>query len=138
MESKPVRRSTRQRRVILQELKQLTSHPSAATLYDIVREHIPNISLGTVYRNLDLLAEAGEIQKVNSGTPEARYDGNPNHHYHVYCTECGRVDDVQDVPRDLVRPVGGKLAGFDILGHQLQFIGVCPDCRSANAREGYR
>ncbi len=130
MDRNPVRRNTKQRQVILEELRKLTSHPSAATLYELVRMRMPNISLGTVYRNLDLLADSGAIQKLNSGTPEARYDGNPDQHYHVACTFCGRVDDIHDAPHDLVRPIGSTLGGFEILGHQLQFIGICPKCRT--------
>lgn len=134
MDQNPARRNTKQRRVILQELQKLDSHPSAATLYELVRLRLPNISLGTVYRNLDLLADTGVIQKLNSGTPEARYDGNPEVHYHVCCTICGRVDDVHDAPHDLLGTVPERLADFDILGHQLQFIGVCPECRSKDQR----
>jgi Fur family ferric uptake transcriptional regulator len=129
MKETTARRNTRQRQVILEELQKVRSHPSATTLYEIVRKRMPNISLGTVYRNLDLLARAGMIQKLNTGQNEAKYDGITDRHYHVCCAECGRVDDLVDVNVEFKDPGNGELQGFDILGHQLQFIGICPDCK---------
>ena len=123
------RRNTRQRQVILEELQKLTSHPSAADLYEIVRKRLPNVSLGTVYRNLDLLTRTGAIQKLNTGLNEARFDGVPDQHYHICCTRCGRVDDLYDAPVNMVHGGASEIQGFDILGHQLQFIGICPDCK---------
>lgn len=107
----------------------MNSHPSATALYEVVRERLPNISLGTVYRNLDLLVRAGLIQKLNTGQNEARFDGITEHHYHVCCVQCGRVDDLYDAPVEINESSIGELQGFDILGHQLQFIGICPDCK---------
>ena len=123
------RRNTRQRQVILEELRKLHSHPSAAALYEIVRKRLPNISLGTVYRNLELLSRTGVIQKLNTGQTEARFDGITDQHYHVCCDSCGRVDDLSDAPPDLIDNSVGELQGYEILGHQLQFIGICPDCK---------
>ena len=71
-----LQRNTRQRQVILEELQKLTSHPTAAVLYDIVRRRLPKISLGTVYRNLELLARMGMVQKLELAGGEARFDGN--------------------------------------------------------------
>ncbi len=135
MSSNTGRRNTRQRQVILEELQKLRSHPSAATLHEIVRARLPNVSLGTVYRNLDLLARTGVIQKLNTGQNEARFDGITDLHYHVCCAQCGRVDDLLDAPADLVDRGIGELQGFDILGHQLQFIGICPDCKATGRVE---
>jgi Fur family ferric uptake transcriptional regulator len=115
--------------VILEELQKLKTHPSATALYEKVRETLPNISLGTVYRNLDLLARTGLIQKLNTGQNEARFDAITDPHYHVCCAHCGRVEDLLDFPIDLIDSSIDQLQGFDILGHQLQFIGVCPDCK---------
>jgi Fur family ferric uptake transcriptional regulator len=129
MSNKSGSRNTRQRQIILEELQKLKSHPSATALYEIVRERLPNISLGTVYRNMDLLARTGLIQKLNTGQNEARFDVITDHHYHVCCAQCGRVDDLLDAPVDIVDSGIGELQGFDILGHQLQFIGICPECK---------
>jgi len=84
---------TKQRRVILDELRKLKSHPSADELYRRVRRFLPRISLGTVYRNLEVLSQQGVVQKVELGGPQRRYDGDATTHYHVRCVECGRVED---------------------------------------------
>jgi Fe2+ or Zn2+ uptake regulation protein len=133
MYSKPFQRNTRQRKLILEELQKLTSHPTAATLYAVVRRRMPKISLGTVYRNLELLARMGMIQKLGLGCSEARFDGNTEHHDHLRCVRCGRVDDVFVLPLDLAEGTVNDWCGYTILGRRLEFLGVCPQCRS---REG--
>ena len=115
--------------MILEELRKVKSHPSATALYEIVRKRLPNISLGTVYRNLEMLADTGVIRKLNTGQSEARFDDITDHHYHICCIECGRVDDLIDAPIDAKGMGVDEIQGFDILGHQLQFIGICPDCK---------
>ena len=74
--TKPFQRNTRQREVILEELRKLRSHPTAPVLYEIVRRRLPRISLGTVYRNLELLAKSGVVRKLELSDSEARFDGN--------------------------------------------------------------
>src|SRR5574340_808335 len=88
-------RRTRQREVILEELQKVKSHPTAVGLHDLVRRRLPKISLGTVYRNLELLAKAGVIRKLETAGAEARFDGNAGQHHHIRCVGCGRVDDVE-------------------------------------------
>ena len=122
-------RNTRQREVILEELRNLSSHPTAAGLYEIVRRRLPRISLGTVYRNLELLAEMGAIQKLDLAGSQARFDGNVDRHHHVRCTGCGRVDDVPGAPLDLARVKHNDCSGYEFLGYRLEFVGICPDCR---------
>jgi Fur family ferric uptake transcriptional regulator len=124
-----VRRNTRQRQVVLEELRKLTSHPTAADLYQITRTRLPKISLGTVYRNLERLTETGAIQKLQMGGAEARFDGNPKPHYHVRCVYCDRVDDVHDLPDAGAVDQVKHLRGYEILGFRLDFTGICPDCR---------
>ena len=128
-------RNTKQRKIILEELQKVTSHPTAVELYEMVRPRMPKISLGTVYRNLDLLAERGTIQKLAPGRTEARFDGNPDCHYHVRCVRCGRVDDLHDLPADLVGDELKEVGGYQILGHRLEFVGICPGCGSQRAME---
>ncbi|UCD74326.1 MAG: transcriptional repressor [Phycisphaerales bacterium] len=131
-------RNTRQRDVILQELCRLTSHPTATDLYDIVRRRLPRISLGTVYRNLDQLAEAGMIRRLEAGGGQARFDGNIEPHHHVRCIHCGRVGDVHDVP---TLPGAGDVAaadGYEIISCRVEFLGVCPECREEPASGGGR
>ena len=122
------RRNTRQRQVVLEELRKLTSHPTAAQLYEITRARLPKISMGTVYRNLELLAQNVVIQKLQISGSEARFDGNPERHYHVRCVRCERVDDVHDLPDDFVKGEVKSLSGYEILECRLDFVGICPAC----------
>jgi len=122
-------RNTPQRRVILEEVRKTSAHPTAAELYDRVRRRLPKISLGTVYRNLDLLAGMGKIQKLDLGGGEARFDGNLRPHYHVRCVRCGRVDDVEGLPGDTRIECPREAAGYEVIGHRLEFLGICPRCK---------
>ena len=124
-------RHSRQREVILEELQKLTSHPTAVGLYQIVRQRLPKVSLGTVYRNLDLLTRTGIIQKLEFGSEEARFDGNLTPHDHVRCVKCGRVDDIHGPPLDLLGGKTDDFNGYCVLGHQIGFFGVCPQCKDS-------
>ncbi|MCK4857203.1 MAG: transcriptional repressor [candidate division Zixibacteria bacterium] len=135
MAEEKLQRNTRQRQVILEELCKVTSHPTAAELFALVQMRLPRISLGTVYRNLELLVQNDIIRKLELGGREARYDGNLNRHYHIRCMECGRVADLHDISDD---PVAAKLEnveGWEIMGHRLEFIGICPQCRGEKAEK---
>ncbi|MBN1852778.1 MAG: transcriptional repressor [Pirellulales bacterium] len=123
-------RSTPQRRIILEELQKVRSHPTASELYELVRIRIPKISLGTVYRNLELLAEQGTIKKLSACGKETRFDGVVNPHYHVFCCQCGRVDDVFDLPKGFPLETPEYVCGYRILGQRLEFFGICPKCNS--------
>lgn len=128
-------RNTRQRQVILEELQRLRSHPTAQELYEITRRRIPKISLGTVYRNLELLTKMGLARKVKTNGSETRFDGNLDHHYHVRCTHCEKIHDLHDLPSDLVGRDLQTIDGFEILDYHLEFIGVCPDCRKERSQK---
>jgi Fur family transcriptional regulator, ferric uptake regulator len=128
-----IQRNTRQRQVILDELRKLTSHPTAAALYEIVRRRLSKISLGTVYRNLELLARMGVIQKIEFTGGEARFDGNVGRHDHVRCVHCGRLDDLSAPPLDLLGGAANDWGGYQVLGHRLEFFGICPQCQRRRA-----
>ena len=123
------RRNTRQRQVVLEELRRLRCHPTASALYEIARNRLPKISLGTVYRNLELLADNGVIQKLQMSGSEARYDGSPEPHQHVRCVNCDRVDDVHDMPGDVLKGQVMSSSGYKIIGFRLEFMGICPTCQ---------
>ena len=127
-------RHTQQRKAILEELQKVSSHPTAVGLYEIVRRRLPKISLGTVYRNLELLTQAGLVQKLESGG-EARFDGNVEQHDHLRCVSCGRVDDLHCPPLDLWGAGGNDWGGYKITGHRLEFLGVCPRCQNRQRSE---
>ncbi len=124
-------RMTRQRRIVLEALASVTSHPTAAELYDLVRERLPSISPGTVYRNLRVLKELGYAQELCFGSHASRFDANVENHYHIRCERCGRVADVDaDPDTDLDHRVGTP-PGWTVTGYRLEFRGLCPDCKRA-------
>lgn len=121
-------RMTAQRKVILEALQQDDTHPSADEIYHRVRRQLPRISLGTVYRNLEILSDLGTIQKLELGGTQKRFDGNPSRHYHIRCTCCDRVVDApMDWMPDMERRLEGT-SGYRVLGHRLEFLGLCPAC----------
>ena len=119
---------TNQRVVILDELRKVTSHPTAYEIYDLVKKRLPRIALGTIYRNLDYLVKSGLIQQLETKGEKKRYDGNPTPHYHIRCINCGRVDDI-DMPinKELEKTAKEK-CDFNILGHSVEFKGTCVKC----------
>ena len=128
-------RMTRQRRVILEEFDTPGQHPTADEIYRRVRLRMPNISLGTVYRNLEVLSQDGLVRKLHIGPGQKRYDRASDKHYHVRCVKCGRISDVPTEPfGDLERAAGGN-SGFDIIGHELEFEGLCEQCKGDNPQQ---
>ena len=132
MQKEKVFRMTQQRRVILKELQSKNNHPSADELYERVRVHLPRISLGTVYRNLEVLCELGEIQKLSLSGSIKRYDGHPSKHYHIRCVRCNRVDDAPIAPMNRIEDELYETTVFEIIGHNLEFVGFCPECSKKN------
>ena len=124
-----MQRMTRQRRAILDELRKLRTHPTADELYEIVRERLPRISLGTVYRNLDVLHRGGMVMKLDMGGGQSRFDGNTMEHHHVKCSGCGRVADLPENGIQLTAPLRASRNGFKITGYRVEFDGVCPFCQ---------
>jgi Fe2+ or Zn2+ uptake regulation protein len=89
---------------------------------------LPRISLGTVYRNLDVLCELGEIQRLELSGTTKRYDGVPKKHYHIRCVCCDRVDDAPIAPLNELEDDLYGTTVFEIIGHNLEFTGLCPQC----------
>lgn len=127
-------RATRQRQIILDEVRRAMDHPTADEIYARVRDRLPRVSLGTVYRNLDLLASSGEIVRLTPGRSQMRFDGNLTDHYHMTCVHCGRIEDIplppSDNPIELLEKMASYLTKYGVFGHQLEFVGVCPECAS--------
>ena len=138
MQKHPTLRMTRQRRVILEELRKVNTHPSADEIYEIVRKRLPRISLGTVYRNLEILAESGDIQKLEPGCSLKRFDGNPNEHSHIRCVCCDRIIDVPMIPDLEIDLERVNTTDFEIIGHRLEFLGMCPICSDKSDRDENR
>jgi len=128
MPKKGILRMTRQRRAILDVLRSTTSHPTADWIYAQVRKVLPNISLGTVYRNLNLLRDAGEIQELSYGSSFSRFDGNPKEHPHFACCRCGRVYDLAVDFDEEMKKKAEAASGFKIQRTRVEFEGTCSDC----------
>lgn len=123
-------RMTRQRKIILEELRNLHSHPTADEVYDTVRKRMPRISLGTVYRNLEILSQSGLAQRLDLAGNRRRFDGSTEDHYHVRCVRCGAVEDVPVEPLKNLEESVRSNTEFEIIGHRLNFLGLCPTCRN--------
>ncbi|HIU17489.1 MAG TPA: transcriptional repressor [Candidatus Avidesulfovibrio excrementigallinarum] len=125
---RPQTRMTRQRMLILEELRKSRTHPTADELYASVRKRLPHISLGTVYRNLDFLAESGEILKLEMAGSTRRFDGCIAPHQHVRCKICGRVGDIEGVNVALPEVAELKVEGFTVTSAHVEFEGICAQC----------
>ncbi len=121
-------RKSRQREAILDYLRSTTSHPTAYSVYEVVRQDIPNISLGTVYRNLKLLSAEGKILELALAGSLSRFDGNAQNHYHFRCAGCGYVFDVAEPVDASLDSRVAQETGFNVSYHILEFRGLCRDC----------
>ncbi len=128
--SKPTR-MTKQKKVILDILRNTKCHPSADWVYEQAKKIVPDISLGTVYRNLNVLKETGEILELNYGSTYSRYDGIGENHYHFCCEKCQQLFDIT-MPVDLgLDKMVQDTTGFEVKYHRTEFYGLCKDCQSS-------
>lgn len=121
------KRMTKQRQAILQTLQQIEEHPTAEDIYLEVRKKITNISLGTVYRNLNILLQEGKIGEIQTNKVNF-YDGNPNPHYHLQCLKCKRLLDIHGSYNDELDHWANQHCEGSILYHNIDFFGYCPEC----------
>ena len=123
-------RNTAQRDTVLKVVEASCDHPTAETIYTRCREIMPEISLGTVYRNLKVLVELGKIREVSILNAGDRYDKTTGLHAHFRCKHCGRV---LDVPAGALEELESKVqsaTGHLIEGTEILFVGVCDGCRA--------
>jgi len=126
---------TPSRTAILEGIARAGCHPTADDVYAMVRRALPRVSLGTVYRNLELLTRHGFIRTLADGRGQRRYDAVLEDHCHVRCEVCGRVDDVRVTPPGRLVDAVEDDGGYDIHGYRLSFRGLCPDCASEGERD---
>lgn len=124
----PTLKHSRQRDAIKEYLAHTTSHPTADTVYLHIKKEFPNISLGTVYRNLHLLVKTGEALKITSADGGDRFDGDTSLHYHFFCSECGKVLDIACNNVDYIPQVVSKDFDGVIESHETTFHGKCGEC----------
>ena len=124
----PAMKHSRQREAIKEYLRNSHDHPSADMVYMNIRQEFPNISLGTVYRNLSLLSELGEINKISTGSGPDRFDGDLHPHYHFVCSTCGNVKDFNIPDHNIMPDISTEDFDGMIDGHVTYFYGTCGDC----------
>ena len=125
-------RLTKQRKIILEQLQSVRTHPTAEEIFKMVKKHLPGISLATVYRNLDFLEKNNKILKLKHKNNEqkAHYDGFPTQHYHLICKNCGAIIDIDDCGCVLLdNKKLGKKYGFKIDPTSIEIMGTCNKCK---------
>lgn len=127
---------SRQREAILRYLRSTTSHPTAEKIYITIREEFPKLSLGTVYRNLHLLAEHGDILRLNCGDGVEHFDAIVEPHNHFVCRTCGSIHDLQMNATDSIDREAEKHFSGKIEGHEVYFYGTCNQCLQKNIIKG--
>ena len=119
---------SRQRDAIRENLIHRYDHPTAETVYLDIKEDFPNISLGTVYRNLTLLSDMGELLRLRVGDGMDHFDATTEPHYHFICHSCGRVIDLEMDSLESINEIAGAGFGGKIYGHVAYFYGSCENC----------
>ena len=121
---------SRQREAIVANLRGRKDHPTADMVYREIRNEFPRVSLGTVYRNLSLLVDIGEIRKITTGTGAEHYDGDMRPHNHFICRCCGQVTDMNDfIDSDKIRALASENFDGQIDECSIQFYGKCGECQ---------
>ncbi len=126
---------TRQRRVILEETRKFDGHPTADEVYEAVRKRLPRISMSTIYRDLETLCEWGKIQVLEVGCSKKHFDADTNNHYHARCVRCGRVTNLPVQPFTYLEQAFRDLCDYEVIGHRLELIGLCPECLKQKKEE---
>lgn len=122
-----VQNYSKQREIIRNYLKSVTTHPTAEEVYNALRVENPNLSLGTVYRNLNLLVDNNEAIKLNKNNV-VRYDGNISEHYHFTCNSCGCIQDIHVDKSNDINSLVSSLVDGSVESHDINFNGVCSKC----------
>lgn len=126
-----IKRLTRQRKAVLEVVKGAKGfHPDAALVYQEVRQIVPSISLGTVYRTLEALVADGLIMPLSRPGEAIRYEANLDGHLHMVCSNCGQFFDIVHALPDLLSEVRNKYPEFDLEAVQVEYHGICPNCRT--------
>lgn len=128
-------RKSKQRNKILEILANTKSHPTADWIYDQLKKGFPKLSIGNVYRNLNILVEQGKIRRIDFGSTFDRFDAVRTPHYHFICEQCGAVIDLE-------LPYDGHLnqkvmesSGHRVHDHKIQFYGICDRCKNKHQQQ---
>ena len=121
---------SKQRERMLELLGQTEIHPTADWLYQQLKQEFPSLSMGTVYRNLNILSKQKLIQKLPFGSTHDRYEAKKSPHYHLVCEKCGCVQDFDMPQYAKINEQAQKMSGFDISSHRIDFFGICERCQT--------
>jgi Fur family peroxide stress response transcriptional regulator len=127
--SQKIFRQSKQRTRILELLRSTEIHPTADWLYEKLKNEIPRLSLGTVYRNLSILIEQGLVKKIHFGSTFDRFEANIKPHYHLICESCGKILDFEMPIYNDLNFKAKQLTNFTIHHHKLEFFGICEECK---------
>lgn len=122
-------RNTIQKQVILNAVRELKNHPTSEEVYNYIKPNFPSISLGTVYRNLNLLSENNEISKLSIIDDAVRFDHIVEEHYHFQCKKCGTLMDISMEYQDKLDSIAAKRNNIGIEKHNIVFSGLCENCQ---------
>ncbi len=122
---------SKQRDMILKLLRSTVTHPTSSSIYDQLKKEISSLSLGTVYRNLNILTEQGLIRRFDFGSTFDRYDADISPHYHFCCERCGSFVDLETPVYEGLNKEVEKTTNFKIDSHRIEFYGMCDKCLNA-------
>jgi Fe2+ or Zn2+ uptake regulation protein len=130
-------RSSNQRSLVRQIVESAHDHPTAQAVFERARRRMPSISLGTVYRNLQLLVDQGLLSEQKVDNRPARYEANRYRHYHICCLQCGALEDLSVPYQEILDRRVQKMVRYKLREHRMEFYGICPKCQ-ADARQRTR
>lgn len=119
---------TQQRIAVFDYLQTVEHHPTAEEVFFAVKQKLPKISLATVYKNLESLANCGAITKLTYGDAAARYDIRTDHHYHTRCLRCGKLSDLDAEAGDEFLAQIKPKSNFTVKDYRLELLGFCAEC----------
>jgi len=128
------RRSSRQRQLVRRVIEESLDHPTAQTVFERARRALPSISLGTVYRNLQLLVDQGVLLERKLGTRPARYEARRQRHYHICCLRCGALEDLAVPYQEALDRRVARMVRYRLQEHRMEFFGICPRCQTRSGR----
>ena len=123
-------RKSKQMSIIVEQLSRCIHHPKADDIFVMTRKHIPNISLGTIYRNLKLLQLEAKVLELDFINGKSHFDGNTQNHYHFRCEQCGHIFDIDEPVNTEIDKKLAEKTGFSFYYHRLEFCGLCKDCQA--------
>lgn len=124
-----IRKQSKQRALVLNYMKQISSHVSAEEVFEALNQEGKVISLATVYRNLDILSEMNEIKKIAHPVNGYVYDKTADPHYHLHCVRCNQLFDAPNAYVKKLDEAMNEQSGWRIYSHSILFEGVCPECK---------